>query len=231
MKIKNLILLASLLFVSYLSNGQNLLGIKSSVSYSEFTQRSSITILERKLKKNAGEFFSPEISYGIAAVLYLEINKFISFGIEPGFVRTDNFMPTDDFLLVDDAFFNDVYFIFYETPMKMKLQLPLSKNRWGVYTSIGINPIKMALIYVKKNDFQDRELRLPNTSLNTDWHLRNVFGFGTYYNFGKTRFIIDIDLSAPFGMNPFANSISDFDFFTNFGLKELEIGVGYLRSF
>ena len=75
------------------------------------------------------------------------------------------------------------------------------------------------LTYTGDSDFTERDLTAVNAKLINDWKLKKMIGFGMDVNLGRHKIVVDCDFSTQMDEN--TNE-------SEFGMKDNQIGVGYL---
>ena len=218
MKIKKLFVIVLLLYVGIEVNAQVFIGIKTSAIFSEYTDESGLGVVSRFPEKM--EWFSNyETGFSISGLLQVNFNKFIAIGFEPGFSKRNNTRSPDNNLIYDLPFLEDFDRIYIESPMKLKLRLPLFKNKFGIYSSIGVNPHKYVSTVNKDISF-DRSF-VPNSKLQEGWEIKKILGVGIDLKLGPHTILVDCDFSTKRNK---LNPESDFN------LKDTHIGIGYLKT-
>ena len=218
MKTRILFVSMMLFFMTFQMHAQLSVGIKVNKMFTEYTDENAIVIISRMQESEFSYNF--ETGHSITGLFYFNINKFIAFGIEPGFSKKNGGVALDTSMemidLISPTYTNRIYL---ESPMKMKLRLPLLNNKFGVYSSFGINPHKHIMDYNNNNKLFNGSMTRRDSEFMENWALKKLVGVGIDVNLGQHSFVVDCDFLTKIDKNRPDSQVK---------LKDTQIGIGYL---
>lgn len=219
MNIKYIFTSVLLVFISINLNAQISVGLKVNKTFSEYTQGSGISVL-----KNMGNedtlYDNYETGYFIAAIFQATFNKYFALTAEPGLSKRRHFIGVSEGLAIIDIFIPfDANRIYFEVPVKFKLRLPLFEDKCGLYTSFGLNASRFLMTHQNDSSFSTRPMLIAEPGVVGNWGVKKLIGVGTDFNFGRHKFLVDCD---------FSTRLEGGNFLSDFRMKDVYMGVGYM---